>query len=151
MERLPIEENGATRERLVATVKSLSDAEFASAIDGGWTIAQSLAQLAFWDRWAEQLLRRWRSGQMPPPSVPDWYDDAINQALIAQWRAIPVGAAGALAVEASAAVDHQIAHLETPVQAAITASGESSHLVHRHRYRAAALDRIDRTLGRTGN
>jgi hypothetical protein len=64
-----------------------------------------LARLAFRDRWALQLLLRWRSRGMPPPAVSDWYDDAINEALSDQWRALPVDMAGGLAVEAAKAVD----------------------------------------------
>ncbi len=101
-----------------------------------------MAQLAFWDRWAEQLLHRWRSGQMPAPSVPHWYDDAVNSALADQWAALDVVTAGALATEAAAAVDREIEHLETPVLAAITASGEL-HLVNRYAYRQPVLEALE--------
>jgi hypothetical protein len=73
--------------------------------DGDRRVAQALARLAFRDRWALQLLLRWRSRGMPPPAVSDWYDDAINEALSDQWRALPVDMAGGLAVDAAKAVD----------------------------------------------
>ncbi len=145
MEQLPIEANARSRERLAGTVASLSQAQLETVVDGQLTVAVVLAQAAFWDRWARQLLHRWRSGQLPPPSVPDWYDEAINDALLPIWQAIPAAASGAVALAAADAVDHEVSRVETPVLAALTASGQS-HLLHRHRYREAALDRVDRAL-----
>jgi hypothetical protein len=135
----PIEQNRLTRDRLDAVVTTFAGR---SAADHP-SVAPMLAQLAFWDRWAEQLLRRWRSGQLPPPSVPPWYDDAVNAALADQWSALSVRAAGSLAVAAAAAVDREVEHLETPVLVAITAAGELD-LVHRHRYREPVLERLER-------
>ena len=135
----PIEQNRLTRDRLGAVVTTFADR---SAADHP-LVAPMLAQLAFWDRWAEQLLRRWRSGQLPPPSVPPWYDDAVNAALADQWSALSVRAAGSLAMAAAAAVDREVEHLETPVLAAITAASELD-LVHRHRYREPVLERLER-------
>jgi hypothetical protein len=148
MAKLPIDENTASRERLAATVAALTEADLSTTLAGDITVAQLLAQIAFWDRWAEQLLIRWRSGEMPPPSVPDWYDDAIDRALADQWRALRPDVAGRLAVDAARSVDREIFRVESPVEAALTASGQS-HLLHRHVDRDAALDRIDRAVHRS--
>jgi hypothetical protein len=148
MDQLPLKENNTSRHRLDATVTTLADTNVDDTVTGEWTIAQTLAQLAFWDRWAAQLLIRWRSGGMPAPAVPDWYDTAIDAALAEQWKALPIATAAALALDAATAVDREIAHLESPVLAALTASGQI-HLINRYTYRNAALDKIDQALSPT--
>jgi hypothetical protein len=144
MAKLPVEENDASRQRLARLVEATSHITEGDLPEGDRAVAQALARLAFWDRWAEQLLIRWRSGGMPPPAVPDWYDDAINDALSDQWRALPVDVAGRLAVEAAKAVDREISRIETPVDAALTASGQT-RLLQRYRFRNAALDIIEQS------
>jgi hypothetical protein len=146
MEKLPTGENQASRDRLTTLVGGLSRAQLRKTVDGERTVSQILAQLAFWDRWAEQLLFRWRTGVLPPPSVPDWYDSAINAALADQWRALPNKAVVELVQQAAKSVDREISHIETPVLVALTAS-KQMHLLNRHEYRNAALDEIDQTLG----
>jgi hypothetical protein len=144
MAKLPIDENDASRDRLARFVAAASSTGPGGSVDGDRMVAQALARLAFWDRWAQQLLIRWRSGGMPPPDVPDWYDDAINEALSDQWRALSVDIAGTLAVDAAKAVDREISRVETPVDAALTASGQA-RLLDRYRYRNDALDIIEQT------
>src|SRR4051794_26690236 len=134
----PIERNRDSRRRLVAAVGALAEQPPADPS----AVAAALAQLAFWDRWAEQLLRRWRSGQLPPPSVPQWYDDAINSALADQWAALDPGTAGRRALAAAGAVDHEVEQLESPVLAAITAADELD-LVRRYAYREPVLTALD--------
>lgn len=146
MENVPIEENSQQRQRLVFLVDRLSDDELGHDTGDGWTVSTHLAYLAFWDRWAEHLIRRWRTGELPPPTVPPWYDDAMNATLLEQWRALPPRAAAALAVDAAEAVDLEIARTETPVLMAMTAAHEG-HLIHRHRFRGTCLDKLDAALG----
>jgi hypothetical protein len=145
MENVPLEENEQQRQRLVALVDRLSDDDLGRAAGAGWTVSTHLAYLAFWDRWAEQLIRRWRTGEMPPPTVPAWYDDAMNATLLDQWRTLPPRAAATLAVEAASAVDLEIARTETPVLMAMTAAHEG-HLIHRHQFRSRCLDQVDAVL-----
>lgn len=145
MDRVPIEENDAERRRLSALVDKLTEADLARVDGDGWTVAVILAHLAFWDRWAEHLIHRWRSGGMPPPSVPDWYDDAINRTLLPQWLALAPLAAAGLALDAARTVDREITRTETPVLAAIIAAGES-HLVQRYEHRREHLDQIEQIL-----
>lgn len=145
MEGVPLAENAAQLDRLAALAGTLTEAELSRRTDDGWTVAAILAHLSFWDRWAQCLIHRWRSGQLPPPSMPDWYDDAVNETLLHQWLALPAGVAVSLAVDAARAVDHELARLETPVLAGIVAAGEA-HLLHRHRHRGGHLDQIDRLL-----
>jgi hypothetical protein len=145
MENVPLEENEQQRQRLIALVDRLSDDDLGRETGAGWTVSTHLAYLAFWDRWAEHLIRRWRTGELPPPTVPAWYDDAMNATLLDQWRALPPRAAATLAVEAAEAVDFEIARTETPVLMAMTAAHEG-HLIHRHQFRSRRLDDLEAAL-----
>jgi hypothetical protein len=145
MENVPLEENEQQRQRLIALVDRLSDDDLGRPASSGWTVSMHLAYLSFWDRWAEHLIRRWRTGGLPPPTVPAWYDDAMNATLLHQWRALPPREAARMAVEAASAVDLEIARTETPVLMAMTAAHEG-HLIHRHQVRGRCLDDLEAAL-----
>jgi hypothetical protein len=142
VEAIPFAANGAQRDRLAELAGALAESDLSGEVNDGWTVGAILGHVAFWDRWAQCLIHRWRSGEIPPPSLPGWYDDAVNDTLLPLWRALPPAAAASLAVEAAQAVDHELARLESPVLAAITAAGES-HLLHRHQHRREHLDQIE--------
>jgi hypothetical protein len=145
MDSVPLAENDAQRDRLVTLAGMLTESDLLSEVNDHWTIAAIFGHIAFWDGWAQCLIHRWRSGEMPPPSLPDWYDDAVNETLLPQWRALPPAAAAALAADAAQSVDRELARLESPVLAAIAAAGES-HLLHRHQHRREHLDQIERLM-----
>jgi hypothetical protein len=147
VESLPIDDNNVQRERLAALVDQLTDDELTRTVGDGRTVAAVFAYLAFWDRWAERLLLRWRSGLLPPPSLPDWYDGEINATLLPLLLSLPPRAAGALAVEAALSVDRAVTKVETPVLAAIAAAGETN-LLHRHQDRGHHLDLVENALRR---
>jgi hypothetical protein len=150
VEGIPFTENSAQSDRLAQLAGRLSESDLLREVNAGWTIAATLGHVAFWDRWAQCLIHRWRSGQLPPPSLPRWYDDAVNETLLPQWRALPPTAAAALAVQAAQAVDHELFRLESPVLAAIAAAGESN-LLSRHRHRRKHLDQIEWLMTETGS
>jgi hypothetical protein len=145
VERIPIQENERERNRLAALVDRLSDDDLTTSDADGWTVGVLLAHLAFWDGWADTIIHRWRTGEMPPPTVPGWYDDAMNATLLPTWRGLPPRVAGKLALDAAESVDRQVSRTETPVLAGIFAAHES-HLIHRHLQRTACLDRIEAML-----
>jgi hypothetical protein len=146
MESVPIADNNAQTERLSRLVGALTDADMNRRVGpAGYTIAATLAHVGFWDRWAQALVHRWRTGEMPPPHLPQWYDDAINATLLPEWVAMAPATAGRLAVDAAQAVDRELTRVETPVLAAIVAGGESN-LLHRHQHRRQHLDEIEAML-----
>jgi hypothetical protein len=142
VDRVPLDENAAARQRLTSLIDALGDEGLRKPVAPGWDVATVLAELAFWDRWALTLVRRWRSGHLPPPTVPDWYDDAINATLLPTWRALPGPVAARLAQSAAEEADLEIHKAETPVVAGILAAGQAN-LLHRHVPRNAAMDRIE--------
>ncbi|MET7420865.1 maleylpyruvate isomerase N-terminal domain-containing protein [Dactylosporangium sp. NPDC005555] len=145
MERVPLDENAAARQRLTTLIDSLGDDDLAKPVTPSWTVATVLAQLAFWDRWAQTLVKRWRSGELPPPTVPPWYDDALNHTLLPTWQALPGREAARIAADAAEAADREIEKAETPVVAGIVASHQSN-LLDRATPRNDALDRIAHAL-----
>jgi hypothetical protein len=149
MEVIPFAENAAQRDRLARLAGSLTGLDRLSEVNDGWTVGAMLGHLAFWDSWARCLIHRWRSGEMPPPSLPAWYDEAVNETLLPLWRALRPAVAASLALEAAQAVDHELTRLETPVLAAIVATGESN-LLHRHQHRREHLDQIERLIAGAG-
>jgi hypothetical protein len=145
VDRIPLAENAAQRDRLASLAAQIAESKLSSKGKDGPAVAALLGHIAFWDRWALCVIHRWRSGELPPPSLPDWYDDAVNETLLPQWRALKPAVAATLAVEAARAVDRELKRLETPVLAAIVAAGESN-LLNRHQHRREHLDEIDRLM-----
>ena len=60
MEPWTIARNADELRRLEALVASLTDEALAAPVHEGWTVAVSLAHLAFWERFDLQVLTRWR-------------------------------------------------------------------------------------------
>lgn len=145
VDRVPLDENAAARQRLITLIDSLGDDDLGRPVTPSWSVATVLAQLAFWDRWAQTLVKRWRTGQLPPPTVPPWYDDALNHTLLPTWQALPGREAARLALAAAEEADHEIEKAETPVVAGLIASRQSN-LLDRATPRNDALDRIEHAL-----
>lgn len=89
METRYVERNQSSHERLRALVERLNDDDLMKELPDGWTIADTLAHLAFYDRRAAILLGRFtREGVFASP-----YDyDTINEALPHLTRRIPARA-----------------------------------------------------------
>ncbi|MGZ4152393.1 MAG: DinB family protein [Actinomycetota bacterium] len=142
-------QNAAARERVLALVAPLSDAQMAVAGADGWTIAAQLAHLAFWDRVHVARLRAaLESGTDLPAPFPEGAIDAVNDAGLHGWRSIPGEAATRLFAEASAEVDAYLATLSPTVVEIVRSAGLSRH-VERFRHRTehgAAIEEAIRDL-----
>jgi hypothetical protein len=129
------------RQRLEALVQRLTDAELATTLNDGWTIAAVLAHLAFWDRRGANLVSRWLQQGI---GRSDADVDAINDAAKAQWLALPPRMAAQQAVEAARAIDAALDAAPDLVEQ-IVAIGypiNPSRAVHRREH----LDEIERAL-----
>src|SRR5215467_8931441 len=80
VDRSYITENVKELHRLRALVERLSDADLARPTPGGWTVAASLAHVAFWDQRILFWLDRWESAGESPRHLHeadiDWINDA---------------------------------------------------------------------------
>jgi hypothetical protein len=140
-----IDRISASRGRLSRLVAAASDEDLARPLDdgSGWTVSATLAHLALWDQRAVVLLRRWEREGIGP-SHDDF--DAINDALLPQWLALPPRAAADLALQAAEAADRAVASLTAEQLAAIAAAGGPIR-PDRSAHRGDHLDAIERTLG----
>lgn len=75
--------NDASRDRLHTLTAGLTTEELARRVNGDWTVAASLAHLAFWDRATLIRWQRHRAG-VPLVLVPDDLTDVLNHAGLKQ-------------------------------------------------------------------
>ena len=144
VDRSYIAENAAELRRLRTLVERLSDADLARPTPGGWTVASSLAHVAFWDQRILFWLDRWEHGQAPrrlDEADVDWINDAGKPLCLA----LPPGVAARLTVEIAEQVDRRLATLTDERIAANTAAGEPLFLARAH-HRKTHLDEIERVL-----
>jgi hypothetical protein len=129
-------------ERLRRLVARLGDGDFGRELPDGWTVADALAHLAFYDRRAQILLERFaREGVFASP-----YDyETINAALPHLTRRIPPREIAAEVLAAAEAADRAAA--ATPA----TLIGEIRRLnqvkLERAEHRRSHLDDIEALLG----
>ncbi|MER3438394.1 MAG: hypothetical protein C4346_12870, partial [Chloroflexota bacterium] len=132
-------QNDASRSRLRAFVARRSDEDLARPLGNGWTVAAVLAHLAFWDRRAARLLDRWaRTGVYPSPADAD----ALNDALLPQWRLLPPRAAADEALTSAEEVDAKIAALSAEMARAVAEA--RSIALDRSEHRNEHLDELER-------
>lgn len=97
--------NKASREKLSALIESMSDDQLALPTVAGWTIASTLAHIAFWDNRILYLLNHWKENGIAPSP----YDvDAINEAQKPFLLALPPRVAATLALQSAEAIDFEI-------------------------------------------
>ena len=105
MDRSFVERNLASRERIRDLAARLSDDELQHRVGEHWTVAITLAHLAFWDRRALYVLDMTeRGGKLFIPEI----DIFVNDLSLPLWAAIPPRQAARLAVEAAEEVDRRL-------------------------------------------
>ena len=105
MDRSFVERNLASRERIRDLAARLSDDELQHRVGEHWTVAITLAHLAFWDRRVMYVLDMTeREGKLFIPEI----DIFVNDLSLPLWAAIPPRQAARLAVEAAEEVDRRL-------------------------------------------
>jgi DinB superfamily len=104
-----VQENDASRKRMTDLLNRLSDAQLATPMENDWTPAAYLVHIAFFDRRALELAKRFKTAA-------DVYEPALdvhvlNDALLPQWRLIDPRAAANEALAAAGEADAAIAAL----------------------------------------
>jgi hypothetical protein len=144
VDRSYIAENAAELRRLRALVERLTDADLVRPTPGGWTVAASLAHVAFWDQRILFWLDRWEHGQTPRPleqADVDWINDAGKPLCLA----LPPRVAARLTVEIAEALDRKLSALPDDRVTANKAAGEPLFLARAH-HRKTHLDEIERVV-----
>ena len=151
LDRSFVARNAASRQRLASLVERLRDEDMSLLTEeGGWTVAQALAHMAFWDR---STAARWRVAQTADGSHPDPFQipyallDGLNPPLaemVGAWSGRLGVAVGREALDAAQAVDAVIESLADSLPDS-TISGKPN-LVGRWRHREAHIAQLETAL-----
>ena len=99
------ERNHASTERIRALAARLSDEELQHPVGEHWTVAITLAHLAFWDRRVMYVLDMTeRDGKLFVPEI----DIFVNDLSLPLWAAIPPREAARLAIETAEVLDKRL-------------------------------------------
>jgi len=140
------ESNRSQTERLRQLVRRLDQEMLILRLPNGWTVAEALAHVAFWDRQRLCLMRRWAAGEK---CSGDYSGDVFNDAMLPLLELIPPALAAAVAVEAAEEVDALLLELSDEVIAAALARPDKPNL-DRGSHRAHHLDQIEEALMKAG-
>ena len=142
-----MDENDRECARLATLLARMEHGDFAQTVHEGWTVTAKLGHLAFWDRFALGLLERWAAGEPYETGTDDaWFDDTLNDALLAEWRALIPAVARQLVLAAAEAVDARLRRLEDGQAERLLVDHDAEWLLRRHRHRAEHLDEIEGAL-----
>jgi len=155
-DRTFVERNAASRRRLASLVERLRESDLALITEeGGWTVAQALAHVAFWDR---STAARWRAAQavraagaegkpLDPFGIPYELLEGINPPLVEMvdaWSGQLGAAIGREAMNAAEAVDAMIESLSESLPESLVAG--KPNFVARWSHREAHIEQIERAL-----
>ncbi len=141
LDRSFVELNRAATNRLRALVARLTDADLQHPVGEHWTVAITLAHLAFWDRRVLAILDKTESsGKL----VTFELDLAANDVALPLWAAIPPREAVRLALEAAETVDRRLENFPPALLEAVY--NESKRWVVRAMHRTDHLDAAEAAL-----
>ncbi len=143
LDRSFVERNRASTSRIRALAARLTDEELQHPVGEHWTVAITLAHLAFWDQRMLYILDRTeREGQLVIPAL----DIFVNDLSLPLWAAIPPREAVRLAIETAEALDKRLENFSFAILEEIYARSE--RWVVRALHRDGHLDEVDAALER---
>jgi hypothetical protein len=145
IDRSFIEQNRTVLEKLQKLIASLSDQDLAHSLGDGWTVAVALAHIAFWDQRALVLLERWEHEGGVTPSSAD--AEAINEAALPAWLAIPPREAAKLALMSAPIVAGKLENVAPEILEQNEALNAGVRIL-RAAHWTAHIEQIERTLKR---
>lgn len=104
------ERNRQSLAELREVVGQLTDDQLRRNLDADWTVAASLAHVAFWDRRAARILPRLIEGEGLDRAATDV--DVLNDALLPQWRLLAPRDAVTDLIAAGTEIDDMVAALD---------------------------------------
>jgi hypothetical protein len=141
MDRSFIEQNRASTERIRKLVSKLSDKELQHPVGEHWTVAITLAHLAFWDRRVMFILDKTeQDGKLSAPEI----DVVVNDISLPFWAAIPPREAARLAIETAEKVNKRLEEFSPKLLDEIY--NYNKPFVIRSLHRNEHLDDVDRAL-----
>jgi hypothetical protein len=137
--------NDTERKRLERLVARCSDADLERTMPAGWTVAATLAHLAFWDERVRFLFERWeREGSAPPPedeASVDWINDSAKPMFLV----LPPRRAAELALKIARETDRAVEQLSDDMLTRNAAAPQPLNVV-RATHRRQHLDEIEAVL-----
>ncbi len=141
LDRSFIERNRTSTNRIRALAARLTDKELQHPVGEHWTVAITLAHMAFWDQRMLYILDKTeREGQLVIPSL----DICVNDIALPLWAAIPPREAARLAIESAEALDKRLENFSFTILEEIYA--RSDRWVVRALHRDGHLDEVDAAL-----
>jgi hypothetical protein len=141
LEQTFIERNRAATNRIRTLIDRLSDQQLQQAVGEHWTVAITLAHLAFWDRRVLVGLDVVeREGKLNIPVI----DISVNDLSLPFWAALPPRAAANLAVATAAALDERLENFPPALLAELYTHNQ--RWVERALHRNAHLDEVEAAL-----
>ena len=136
-----IERNRASTNRIRALVADLTDEELQHPVGEHWTVAITLAHLAWWDRRVMYVLDMTeREGKLFIPEI----DISVNDLSLPLWAVIPPREAARIAIETSEALDKRLEGFPPALLEEIYAYNK--RWVVRALHRDEHLDEVDAAL-----
>ncbi len=141
VDRSFVELNRASTQRIRALISQLHEPQMMQRIGEHWTVAITLAHLAFWDRRVLFVLERTeREGKLSPIEL----DITLNDLSLPLWAAIPPDEAARLAIETSEALDARLEKFPPALLEEIYKYNQ--RWVVRALHRGEHLDEVDKAL-----
>lgn len=141
LDRTFVERNRVATHRIRALVDRLSDQELQHPVGEHWTVAITLAHLAFWDRRVLLGLDAIEdAGKLTIPVI----DISVNDLSLPLWAAIPPRVAATLAVATAAALDERLENFPPALLAELYSHNQ--RWVERALHRNAHLDEVEAAL-----
>ena len=141
-------DNQASRLRLEALVRGLTEKDLARSTDYGWTVAGLLAHLAFWDHRMSVILKRWQEQGLDESPIDS---GAVNDALREICHALEPRTAAQLAIATAQKIDAELDELSAERVAEIeahTAATSTQFRMNRSLHRESHLTDIEALLKR---
>jgi len=138
-------ETTAERERLRRLIAGASDAQLATTMPAGWTIAGVLAHVAFWDARAVYWLDKWAITGEPTVYEPE-DSDAANDSAKPLCLALPPRVAAELSLRIAEEADGKVRALSDAMLAKIQTKGPPPFNLSRAIHRKEHLDEIEPLL-----
>jgi Mycothiol maleylpyruvate isomerase N-terminal domain len=138
LDRTFIKRNRASTERIRELVARLTDEQLLHPVGEYWTVAITLAHLAFWDlRTLDLLDRTEREGKLSAPEI----DVSVNDFALPLWKSISPRQVTQIAVESAEALDKRLEGFPPALLEEVRAARE--RWVERSLHRNEHLDEID--------
>ena len=133
--------NRESTHRMQQLILGLSEEQLSRPIDNGWSIAQTLAHLAFWDQRAIHVIETARKDNIV--HVPQ-FDDQLNDILAPILAVIPPAAAARMALKIADTLDGLLE--DCPPQLIDQLVAVNSRLVERSLHRNDHLSQMESVL-----